>query len=563
MGGILGKKCKVFVEEFPNNLHKASLPYIVGDLLDITCTKEKNKILLNILGNIGLMVASGALSKVKAIEALQGIFPPIFSADPQLNAAVLYYILSNAILIIIDFANPVEVDTLKKRYAEEGVAGIISECTNPFKCIGVATEAVAGAIKGAYKNPGKQHVDANCRKNEEEVGGYCYPKCPDDYTGEGDYCYPKCPKGFEDIGDNKCKRKRIKADEKDKIISCPPGTEAFSPMPGHTKGNTQCYAKCPEGLRHIDRCTCAPPGEFSIHPEGLVNIPGSGIENVRFGHECTEENGVNFNLVPPFFTDFIKDKGKGWRKISDTMCQKGGIITNCELYGRIIERDMVCPEGSIEINGKCYGTDKEGYECKEDGYCYKECPPGYYKEGDHCIKTGIYRGYPKRQIGVCEDYYLQIGDKCYLPCGIGFTQDLTNEKKCWREGKDVSKTDEDYLKRLVYAEMELRKPFISDDDRDKYIADIITAQNHLGLRGQSVTEEYILSLDLPREEFLRQRKITQFIKEDPVLRVDKQELLNTVRYAQLREMLENPNLTDEEKANIIRQIAEIDSTRSK
>ena len=31
-----------------------------------------------------------------------------------------------------------------------------------------------------------------CRRNEEQNGGLCYPKCEDNYYGEGPVCYKRC-----------------------------------------------------------------------------------------------------------------------------------------------------------------------------------------------------------------------------------------------------------------------------------------------------------------------------------------------------------------------------------
>jgi len=533
------------MQQFPHNLHHITLPYIVLDGLGITCNPNSN-VGINLAANAGLLVGSGLLARAEFARFITENLPRILSANPEMNATMIYYILLNVLAYLPRMGERIDADSLKQTYEDEGIPGLISKCgSNPFTCLG----AVISDLK---KRKGQKHLKAKCRKNEDKVDGICYKKCPKGYEGVGNQCVQKCPKGFSDAGSICRKKTYNRGRGKPAKHHCPPGKEGYE---------GSCYVKCPKHSKRVGPCSC----DFG-KKKGVFHSITAGIEHVGLGQECTAENGMDFSHVSK--KERIKrDKGKGWRKVDINTCQKGGVVSSCALWGHPDDAALSCDKKHPQLVGAmCYKAPKEGYTC-HGSVCAINCPEGMEDRGLTCVKQRFNRG-AGRMEGTCEPYLIPKGDKCYIPCPWGQHAESKGPGHCRVDEKDklvdgTQQTHDELIRRQIYLEMRIRDPDISLKEKNALLSELMKVQQAAGTVGQSLTAGHAEDIAATHgskttidEEAQRQEGIDELL-EHPVIKVEEERMRAIQEAARLRAELANPATSEQRKGEIIRRLIEL------
>ena len=164
MGSVLTslvsrKECTSWLHDFPKNISRVSLPYVVLDALGLSCTNGSG-VGINAATNGAILFALMALNKAKP-NFLQDLMPKLVSDDPATNASVIEYLIINAGLLLVGELASVDCSSEDKSPSEQALCYL----THPT--------SVFSALKRL--KPRKPH-SLTCKADEEYDAGLCYPK---------------------------------------------------------------------------------------------------------------------------------------------------------------------------------------------------------------------------------------------------------------------------------------------------------------------------------------------------------------------------------------------------
>lgn len=425
MGGFISKfrevafgECELFLSDFPINLHKFTLPWLIIDNLGVFCVGGKNNRIINAITHGGFIIGLLAANKTKFLQSIGKFLKPFMAmlykgiTDNQ-AAFIGPYLITQIILIIASFLFP---SPAKDESIEEKCKGIV----NPIKL----TECMGQIIKDTKSR--KSHALV-CKETQVYDAGLCYPKLSENIEKtiihRGPYAWPKCPKGFRNDGAY-C----FKENSYDRGVGVP--LKGVCPKDRDHWGGL-CYKACPKGSKRTASCTC----DFGKYGRVYTNAR-AGIGKLKLGQECTPNNGVDFRKIGNN-RQIYKDAGKGWHKSAAWSCQKGGIVTSCGLYGDGKTPNYICDKDHpIKSAGLCYKKPKDGFKCTVT-HCSRICPDQYVnvrgnnissnnnkfvKEkmkdiGISCEKKSIHLGVGK-PISACKINQEKIGALCYDDCSV-------------------------------------------------------------------------------------------------------------------------------------------------
>lgn len=324
--------CKAFFQDFPSNMGRSSLPYIIGDSMGLTCNKGGWQPGVNIAANVATAIVLQICNKkVGFLKSLNSVLPTIFGKDEATNATILEYLILNAILFLYQ--------TNSGNIITDDPAETALNCIfNPIKCMG----EFIGWAKGLKP--------ATCPLNYEDQGSLCYKQCDMGYKGVVTECVAMNPQepGWRDDGDfifNKNNYARDSYWEKEK------------PVPPGCKKTAVCTMEC-EG----DGDTVRVEDERIFNREVGADLSDLGWKGYRRGLDS-------------------------WIGKYGAYITRGGVYTNCNLT-------QGCSE-NYELHGAiCYEKVRPGFHC-DLLYCYKDCPPNFTDAGISCHRNMYDRGVGK------------------------------------------------------------------------------------------------------------------------------------------------------------------------
>jgi len=158
-GNVAGdKECAAFWENFPKELPRASLPYLLLDGVGITCSKSQWKTAVNLGLNVGTLIGTYALNRnVEFFKDIGNVMPRIFTSDPATNLTIFEYLVGNAIAFVF---GATDVDHFYN--AKDPGTAVLNCITSPIQCIGDVFDIIGSSIP------------ATCPQGKILWAGSCY-----------------------------------------------------------------------------------------------------------------------------------------------------------------------------------------------------------------------------------------------------------------------------------------------------------------------------------------------------------------------------------------------------
>jgi len=237
--------------------------------------------------------------------------------------------------------------------------------------------------------------------DKEYDAGLCYNKCPAGYKGVGPLCYPSCPQGWKDTG-VACQKDSYGRGAGTAMNYC--GTKEFDAglcynkcEAGYSGAGPVCYATCPPGWKDTG---------VSCQKNSYGNGAGRLANSCPAGKELVDGNC--YDICP-----------EGWTR-SGTGCAKNcppNFVDNgngtCQ---RVPDKEtsIVCPQNLELIDGQCYPKCLTGFVRKGTS-CVAVCGDGWKVVNGKCQKDTTDNSKDKVSL-ICPDGYVNKDGKCYKKC---------------------------------------------------------------------------------------------------------------------------------------------------
>jgi hypothetical protein len=180
---VLGKPCAFWLNDFPSELHRVTIPFLIFDGVQ-GCFDEEDNRLINLASNIGFLGVGIALrdnTVMKTIVEILQIFSPVKLDNTGGSRAIVFYVGTQMILLITGLLSTIfgtDDDDVPKSFE-----GKLLKCGKDSilkgKCAGIPT-SVDGMISLFKTSVGRGAgtIPSGCQVGYTNSAGLCYNNPP-------------------------------------------------------------------------------------------------------------------------------------------------------------------------------------------------------------------------------------------------------------------------------------------------------------------------------------------------------------------------------------------------